>query len=387
MKAVVCGMVATYPVGGVLWDYGQYALGLERLGCEVLYLEDTGLPGYDPVSGDYSEDSAYGAAFLERELPRLSSSLAGRWHLRAADGTRYGLDTADLVDTVAEADLFLNVSGGCLLRDEYMSCRRKVLIDTDPGWNHFVIFPNWDENPGWQASHGPRAHDFFFTYAELIGQERCLLPDLGLRWLPTRPPVVLDCWAPEPPGEAWTTVLSWDNYHRPVRADGRLFGSKVSEFERVAEMPSRLPDLKLELALGGVEPPLDRCRQRGWQVRRSSDVSATAAAYRSYVQGSRGEFSVAKNVYVGTTSGWFSCRSSCYLASSRPVVLQDTGFSGEFPAEEGILSFTTPEEAEKALRAVEDDYERHSRAARLAAEEHFGAERVLGQLLEGVLGG
>jgi hypothetical protein len=134
--AVVTGMLGTFSVGGVAWDYGQYALGLERLGFDVYYLEDTGLPSYyyDPATGSYGEDSSYGRDFLRRSLACLSPTLAERWHFRAEDGQTYGLDSSDLADIVAEAELLLNVSGGTLLRDPYRRCRRTVFIDTDPGW-------------------------------------------------------------------------------------------------------------------------------------------------------------------------------------------------------------------------------------------------------------
>jgi hypothetical protein len=148
MRAVVAGGIATFPVGGVAWDYGQYAVGLERLGFEVYYLEDTGLVAYDAPRREYSEDPTYGIEFLQRSLATLSPSLADRWHVRTADGRTYGMDPANLTELVAGADLFLNVSGLCLLRNEYMRCTCKVLIDTDPGWNHFVNYPRWDAYPG-----------------------------------------------------------------------------------------------------------------------------------------------------------------------------------------------------------------------------------------------
>ena len=182
MKAIVTGMIASYPVGGVLWDYGQYALGLERLGFEVWYLEDTGWQVYDPRRGEYGEDCDYSVEFLSRSLAALSPTLGKRWHFRNLDGRTFGVDAKTFSGVLAEADLFLNVSGGTLLRDEYLRCRRKVLIDSDPGWNHFRNYPRWDANPGWQGTHGFRAHDHFLTYAERIGRPDCVLPTLGLPW-------------------------------------------------------------------------------------------------------------------------------------------------------------------------------------------------------------
>ena len=45
--------------------------------------------------------------------------------------------------------------------------------------------------------------------------------------------------------------------------------------------------------------------------------------------------------YAEGRPGWFSCRSACYLAAGRPVVMQDTGFAPVLPTGEGILSFST----------------------------------------------
>jgi hypothetical protein len=378
MRAVVTGMIAAYPVGGVVWDYGQYALGLERLGFEVFYLEDTGEPAYDPDRRVYEENSAYGVAFLARSLAELAPGLESRWHFRGADGTSAGMDARQFEKVVAGADLFLNVSGGCLLRDEYMAGRRKVLIDTDPGRNHFVNYPREDAGGGWPQTHGFRGHDHFFTYAERLGKSDCPLPDFGLRWHPTRPPV-LDHWRAEPPGAHWTTVMGWDNFRKPLEYGGRLYGAKEPEFERVDGLPGRVR-ARLEVASGG-DPPVERWRERGWSVTDAHAISRTAADYRHYVQRSRGEFAVAKNVYAATRCGWFSCRSVCYLAAGRPAVVQDTGFSEFLPTGRGLFAFSDVAGAIAGIEAVEADYETHCAAAREVAERYFASDVVLTDLL------
>jgi len=382
-RAVVTGMIATYPVGGVAWDYGQYALGLVRLGYEVYYLEDTGWQTYDPVKGEYGEDPSYGIRFLQDSLAGLSPTLGRRWHFRAMDGTTYGIPASQFEQIVADADLFLNVSGGTLLRDAYMANPCKVLVDTDPGWNHFVNFPKWDQAPGWQGTHGWRSHDHFFTYAERIGQPDCVLPALGIPWHKTRPPVVLDQWRPQAPGDRWTTVMTWNNFHQPIEHQGVTYGTKELEFALVEALPQRVK-ASFELAVGGSDPPRDRWGNLGWSVVDSQTISRTADDYRAYIQRSRGEFSVAKNVYVATRSGWSSCRSVCYLAASRPVVVQDTGFSEFIPTGEGLLAFSALEEARQEIIAVEHDYEHHQQKALEIAREYFGADRVLDRLLRDI---
>jgi hypothetical protein len=386
MKAIVTGMIVTYPVGGVAWDYGQYALALERLGWEVYYLEDTGWETYDPQKGMYGTDCEFGVRFLQKCLDQISPTLGGRWHFRSMDGRTFGVDAARFRALVAEADLFLNVSGGTLLRDEYMHCQRKVLIDSDPGWNHFRNFPRWDAPPDEKSkafvrqSHSYREHDHFFTYAECIGRPGCVLPTLGLDWQPTRPPVVLDCWRPEPPGASWTTVMTWKNFAETIEHEGVVYGTKEMEFGRVETLPRQVR-APLEVAVGGAHAPRDRWRSLGWSVVESQSVSQTLDDYRSYIQRSRGEFSIAKNVYVATGSGWFSCRSVCYLAAGRPVVIQDTGFTDFIPTGEGLFAFSDLEGAVHGLEAVENDYVHHAEAARELARSHFASDHVLGDLL------
>ncbi|MGH2684062.1 MAG: glycosyltransferase family 1 protein [Actinomycetota bacterium] len=381
MKAVVTGVIATYPVGGVAWDYGQYALGLEKLGFDVWYLEDSGLDGYDPERNSYTDDPSYGVRFLADSLAFLSPTLADRWHHRTLDGRTAGVPADEMAEIVAEADVFLNVSGMCLMREEYLPSRRKVLLDTDPGWNHFVVYPRMDGGQLWPGTHGYRSHDWFFTYAQCLGHPGCALPSLGLPWHPTRPPVVSDAWSPRPPGERWTTVMTWDNYGAPIEYEGITYGSKEPQLAAIETLPGRVPAC-LEMAVGGVGAPVDRWREEGWSIVDSPTVSSTAACYRNYVAGSRGELSVAKNVYVATNSGWFSCRSVCYLAAGRPVVVEDTGFSEVVPTGEGLLAFRTVDEAAAAVQSVERDYAAHQDAARSVVAAHFDSDVVLAELLD-----
>lgn len=379
-KAIVTGMIASYPVGGVFWDYGQYALGFQKLGYEVYYLEDTGWETYDPVRGEYGSDPAYGVDFLRNSLPVLSPDLARRWFFRGMDGKTFGMSIDELEAVLADADIFVNVSGGTLLRDDYMKCRNKILIDTDPGWNHFRNYPRWDAQPHWHGSHGYRAHDHFFTYAERLGRTDCPLPDMGMTWIPTRPPVVMDKWKPQPPATHWTTVMTWKNFQEAITHNGITYGTKEMEFTRVEDIPRRV-NAAFEVAIGGAEAPVDRWRSMGWSIRSAQSISETPDDYRAYVERSRAEFSVAKNVYAATRCGWFSCRTVCYLAAGRPAVVQDTGFSEFLPCGEGLFAFSTVEQAASAVAEIERDYERHQRAAVDVARTHFDAQRVLADML------
>jgi hypothetical protein len=368
------------PGGGRRVGLRPIRAGAEPLGLDVYYLEDTGWNTYDPVANSYGEDPSFGVQYLQASLEALSPTLGTRWHFRGTDGASYGVGAAEMDDIVAAADLLLNVSGMTPLREQHLRSKRKVLIDTDPGWNHFDRYPRWEAAPVQGERHGFRAHDHFFTYAQNMASGQALLPDYGLEWAPTRPPVVVDMWTSEAPGDNWTTVMTWDNYAQPILWEGVSYGSKEPEFARIERVAERV-DAPFELAVGGIGAPLERWRNLGWSVVDAGAISGTLEDYRSYLQGSRGEFSVAKNVYVDTRSGWFSCRSVCYLAAGRPVVTQDTGWTSHVATGEGLFGFTTLENAVGAVDQVERDYDHHCEAARKIAETYFDSDLVLGELL------
>jgi hypothetical protein len=382
MKAIVTGMIGTFPMGGVAWDYCQYAASLEALGFEVYYLEDTGVEGWiiNPATGTLEQNDELSAEYLATTLGSFSPSLADRWHLRTESGRTFGLCPRDLHDVVAEADVFVNVSGATLLRDEYRRCRRKIFVDTDPGWNHFVIFQRWDARPEADRRLGFRSHDHFFTFAERFASEDCPLPSFGLTWHATRHPVLPERWPVLPSdGDTYTTLMSWNTYKKPITFGDETYGAKELEFAKIEDVP-RSASVKFEVAVHG-DAPRRHWESLGWSVVTGDRASSTAAVYHDYVGRSRGELSVAKNVYVATRSGWFSGRSACYLASGRPVIVQDTGFSECLPTGEGLLAFESGQDAAAAIAEVEANYSRHRRRARELAIEYFDGRQVLGQLL------
>ncbi|HEV7902403.1 MAG TPA: hypothetical protein VGO96_01075, partial [Pyrinomonadaceae bacterium] len=78
-------------------------------------------------------------------------------------------------------------------------------------------------------------------------------------------------------------------------------------------------------------------------------------------------------------------RSAAYLASGRPVVTQETGFSAWLVAEGGLIAFNTPEEALACIEEINRRYAFHCRAAREVACEFFDARKVLTHLVERAL--
>jgi hypothetical protein len=174
--------------------------------------------------------------------------------------------------------------------------------------------------------------------------------------------------------------MTWKNFQETIQHEGVTYGTKEMEFDSIRELP-RYVSAPLELAIGGAQAPSDEWRALGWSVVSAQDKSRTAEDYRHYVQSSRGEISVAKNVYVATRSGWFSCRSTCYLAAGLPVVVQKTGFEDLIPTGAGILAFANLNEAASALESIESNYTFHTKAAQELARAHFASEVVLADIL------
>lgn len=391
LRIAVTGLAATYPFGGVSWDYIQYPLGLRRLGHDVLYIEDTGKWCYDPTAGTFVEDGRRNAAFLAREITAFDPDLADRWFFRDATGKTYGRQWNDVVSFCRSADLFLHISASCWMREEYFTATRVAFIDTDPMYTQASVPDYLTGTIDAQARARVdmlRRHHVFFTFAENIGAPDCRIPRGLFDWITTRQPVVLNRFehASVPVASrrrVLTTVASWEPAEKCTVVDGITYYGKNLELERFISLPSRSP-LPLELAISG-RVPADRLRAHGWKLVDPYGVSCDPWVYRDYLAHSLGEWSVAKNAYVASRSGWFSCRTACYLALGVPAVVQDTGFGSAIPTEEGVLRFTTLEEAADAIDRIASEPERHAKAAREIAQEYFDSDKVLNRLIEEAL--
>jgi len=379
LRIVVTGLLAQYPLGGVAWDYLQYVVGLARLGHDVYYLEDTGQWPYSPAEDGVSRSCAANVAHLARVMDRFG--LGDRWAYRFAwQDQWFGLTARTRAEVLRTADLVVNVSG--VLRDPAGLDRTGVLVyvDTDPVFTQIKIARGQRD---FQAAVD--VHDVHFSFGETMGTG---VPSTGHRWLPARQPVLRAEWAHALPDRGrYTTVMNWSSYN-DVEFQGKRYGQKDVEFRRFLNLPSRTA-VPLEVAMGSgknARPPYALLRHRGWSIVDPAQVCPDLDSYRRYLQTSRGEWSVAKNGYAQGPSGWFSCRSACYLAAGRPVVAQDTGFSTVIPTGAGLFAFTSMDDATDALECIESDYARHAGAAREIAAEYFDSARVLESFIERALG-
>jgi hypothetical protein len=179
-------------------------------------------------------------------------------------------------------------------------------------------------------------------------------------------------------------VASWRGPFGPVEHEGRTYGLRVHSFRRLLGLPAASgADVCLALDLDDFDgADREALLAAGFRLTDPRAAAGTPDAYRRHVQGSAGELCVAKALYVDTRGGWFSDRSACYLASGRPVLAQDTGWTAALPSGEGLLAFTDTGSAAAALAEVAGDPDRHCRAARDLAEAHLSAAVVLPALLD-----
>jgi hypothetical protein len=386
MRIIVTGLIGQYAFGGVTWDYIQYALGFRALGHDVWYLEDTSTWAYDPVKMEPSADCSHNTAYLGRVMEKFG--MGDRWIYRnGADETYHGVaNAAEAEKIIASADVLANVSGACWLRPETAAIPLKLFLDGDPMFTQIGLATD----PESEYAKRVASHERHFSFGLNIGQEDCEVPTAGLHWRPTVQPIALDYWNPASPAPtmphiadgAWTTVMNWASY-APKDFQGKKYGQKDIEFERFLDLP-QISDEKFVLAMGhgvGNKRPTEMLESKGWNIIEPDTYLPDYTTYHEFLSHSKGEWSIAKNGYVTSHSGWFSCRSACYLAAGKPVVVQDTGWSDHLPSGDGAIAFSTPEEAAKALDLINKNYNHHSAAARAYAETHFDAARVCEDLL------
>jgi hypothetical protein len=375
--AVVAGAIANkHRHGGSIWVRLSWACALRELGFDVVVCEQI-----DPAA---CVDSGGRAAPVElsANLRTLASTCRAfgldRFALvESGAGTVHGMTREELLDVCGDAALLVNISGNLRDRELLARFRHRAFVDLDPGWTQV-----WHAN-GYDA--GLAGHHAYFTIAERIGRRGCGLPSAGIRWRPVRQPVVLAHWplTPAPAEVVFTTVATWRGPFGRLAWGGREYDQKLHQFRRFAELPRR-SGRRFELALdidSADARDLVLLASNGWHIRAAA-VAAGTEEFRRYVQSSAAEFSVAQGVYVDTASGWFSDRSVRYLASGRPVLVQDTGFGEQLPVGEGLLAFRTLADAVAGAERIATDYPRHAAAARRIAEEFFAPHAALAPMLE-----
>ncbi len=390
-KIIVLGFMGACPIAGVIWQHLHYIIGLQRLGYEVFYVEDTFNIPYDPAAINTSLDFSYAA----QTLKKLAADYGFQDHW--AYCARYELDSplsheevagmspTALLQLYKEADCALNICGSHWINKDLERIRHIVYVESDPGVEQIKV----DQGNQEAISNLAQQHNLF-TFGENIGTPAFPVPTHNLTWLPTRQPVVTDLWCNQPeastptPEALYTSICNWSTSGKKdiIWRDSQYLWSKSLEFLRFVEAPKKCGET-FELATDvSTREQEELFLKNQWKLVSPLGLSEDWDAYRTYIQHSKGEFTCAKDQYVRLNTGWFSDRSACYLAAGRPVITQETGFSKFYGGEYGLVGFSTMEEIIEAARSITADYTKHSRAALEIAREFFEAEKVLKSLLD-----
>jgi len=286
------------------------------------------------------------------------------------------------VQLYRDADAILNVCGSQEFNEDLAHSDKILYVESDPGVEQIKVDKGSQGTVDYLSKH--RA---LFTFGENVGNPSFPVPLHGQQWFPTRQPVVTDLWktaTPPSDGAIFTTIANWNTSgikDITWRGDSYLW-SKSIEFLKFSDAP-RCAGERFELATDIKNKATRELFLRNdWQFSSPHQISIDWDDYRRFIQSSKGEFTVAKDQYVRLNTGWFSDRSACYLAAGRPVVTQQTGFTQFYGGKEGLFAFETMDDIVAAVKEINGDYARHSRAAYEIAREVFEAEKVLGDLLD-----
>ena len=399
-RVVILGIMGRTPFAGVAWQALHYVEGFRRLGFDVYYVEDTSDWAYDPEQNIVTDDCAYAVAYISRLMAWCG--LSDQWAYRAGarDNAIFGVSECQFQQLFERADAVVNLTGATTLRDEHLRVPLRIYLETDP------VQPQIEVAKG-NAFYIDllNAHTHHFTYGENLGAADCTVPKGSVDYHLTRQPIVMEWWKTPPAAPTdvaaapFTTVANWRQSGKDLVWNGETYTwSKHYGFLKLIDLPRRTRQpLELALSLQGHqqdggsgwvpahEEDAEAIRlltSHGWRITDAMSLSKDILPYRDYIMQSRGEFTVAKEQYARSRSGWFSDRSACYLAAGRPVVTQDTAFGEFLPVGEGLFAFDNMEQVLAAFTAINSDYERHSRAARAIAEEYFRVETVLTKLIQ-----
>lgn len=376
LRIIVAGrMVAAPAQGGAIWAVLQWILGLRGMGHAVTFVEPWA-PASDAPAPPLAATAQ--AAALESVGSRfgLARDLALVDRVR---GMATGMTIPELDRRLAEADLLVDLSGVIGAWDEAMRIPVRLYVDVDPGFTQL-----------WHAEGhdlGLAGHTHHATFGTAIGRPGSHFPTAGLDWIAVLPPVAVPWWpvSPGPRDGDLTTIANWRSYGT-VERDGLRFGQKVHAFRELISLPRHVLDpVRVALAIDPAETAdLALLAANGWRVEDPARVTGTPDDYAAFIRGSKAEIGIAKTGYTVRPTGWFSDRSACYLASGRPVIAQETGWSAVLPHGAGLLPFTCLEEAVEASRVIDGDYAHHAAAAASIAREHLAADVVLHGLLRAI---
>jgi len=385
LRVVMLGTMGRVPFGGHVWVHLNWLRGFQRLGHDIWYVEDDSSWPYNPDRNAISDECSYAVRRIAEWTRAIG--LANKTAFRLADRPNacWGLSESELEELYRSCDLLINMAGATPLREEQLAAPTRVLLHTDPVAPE-IRLANGDEKT--RVIFGN--HDYIVTCGENIGRPNCPVPlnGLGAKYRTIRQAVDLDLWPMVPKARvpSFTTIGNWRQSGNDVEHNGEIYTwSKHHEWLKFIDLPRRT-EQRFEVALN-IDNGEDRrlLESFGWQLHSPLPMSYDVlGAYRKFIQDSWAAWTVCKDQNVRLRSGWFSDREATYLASGKPVIVQETGFSDHLPTGKGLFAFTTMEDILAAIDDIRSAYEVHARSAREIAAEYFEARQMARRLLDSV---
>ena len=257
-RLIVMGFMGSCPIAGVIWQHLHYIIGLQRLGHDVFYIEDSARLPYNPETFEVNNEFDYAA----RMLRHLASEFGfrRRWSFCARylpGNPTAGLPLTRIRQLYREADAILNVCGTQEFNPDLLTSDRILYIESDPGVEQIKV----DQGTKSTIKYLKR-HHALFTFGENVGTERFPVPTHNLKWLPTRQPVVTDLWKTNrrpAPAAVFTSVANWSTSGlKDIEWRGEKYlWSKSREFIRFVAAPKRAGET-FELATDIKDDKTDR---------------------------------------------------------------------------------------------------------------------------------
>ncbi len=378
-KIVLLGMMTKIPVAGAVWGTMQYMIGFQRLGFDVYYVEAHARTPSMLMTRDDDDSSQLAANYIESVMRQFDMEDRWAFHALHDDGRCFGMTHLQLQKLYQDAALIINYHGATVPLPEHAATGRLIYLETDPVELEIELFDNQPKTIEFLEPHAA-----LFTWGLNFYQPDCLVPMHERFHFKISPPaIVSDLWRTNHSNaqDVFTTIGNWKQSGEVQYQGEKYTWSKHYEFLKFIDLPLRTTQL-FELGLSSYEDSdLELLIRNGWRVRPSLTFSKDLDLYRTYISESRGEFTVAKDQNVRLRSGWFSERSAQYLAAGRPVITQDTGFGNILPTGSGLFAFSSMDEILAGVEAINSDYSGHCRRAAEIADEYFGYQVVLPNIL------
>jgi hypothetical protein len=346
-KIVVMGFMGSCPIAGVIWQHLHYIVGLQRLGHDVYYVEDSARLPYNPETFEVGDEFDYAAQLLDRLAREFE--FKNRWSFCARylpDNPTAGMPLKKVRQLYREADAILNICGTQEFNDDLLTSDRILYIESDPGVEQIKIDQGARETIAYL-----RRHHALFTFGENVGSKGFPVPAHRFKWLPTRQPVVTDLWKTRrsPPQPAvLTSIANWSTSGlKDITWRGRRYlWSKSPEFLRFIAAPKKAGET-FELATHIKDQKIKGKLSGMVALDVTTAIECRLLALPRLHPGTRkASLPSRADQYIRSTPAG-SAIAALVTPAGRPVITQETGLVKNYGGEKGLLAFQSLEKSSR----------------------------------------